>query len=271
MLEVLAADAASAYGLRPAFLVVDEIAQWATTAQPRALWEATTSALTKIPGAKMVVLTSAGDPTHWSRKILEHALGDPLWCVHEVDGPPPWADPERLAEQRRRLPESSYRRLFENQWASSEDRLTSMEDLRACIVLDGPQEPRSGKRYVLGLDLGVKNDRSVAAIAHREGDEVVLDRMAVWAGSPSHPVDLRLVEEWVTEAARRYNGAEVISDPWQATGLVQRLKATGVKASEYIFSTRSVGRLAVTLHTCIRDHRLALPDDVETIPLEAAQ
>jgi hypothetical protein len=119
VLEVLAADAPGAWGLRPAFLIVDEIAQWATTDGPRRLWEATSSAVAKVRDARLVVLTSAGDPAHWAHGVLEHAVADPLWRVQEVRGPAPWLDEERLAEQRRRLPESSYRRLFLNEWTTT--------------------------------------------------------------------------------------------------------------------------------------------------------
>jgi len=112
VLEVLPADAASAFGLRPAFLVVDELAQWAETEGPRRLFDATTSALGKVPGARCLVITTAGDPGHWSYRILEHARTDPLWWTHEVPGVAPGADPARLAEQRRRLLPSTYARLF---------------------------------------------------------------------------------------------------------------------------------------------------------------
>jgi phage terminase large subunit-like protein len=269
VLEVLAADAVSAYGLRPAFLVVDELAQWATTAGPRRLWEATTSAMAKVPDSRLVVLTSAGDPAHWSRKVLDHAYVDPLWRVHEVAGPPPWADRGRLEEQRRRLPESSYLRLFENQWTSAEDRLTSIEDLRACVLLDGPLEPVSGARYVIGVDLGLKDDRTVAAVCHAEPDRagvrVVLDRMEVWQGKRSRPVDLGVVEEWLADAGRRFNRARIIVDPWQSVGMAQRLRRGGLAVEEYAFSQQSVGRLAIALHTAIRDHRIVLPDDEELL------
>ncbi len=46
VLEIL--PVAGAWGLRPAFLIVDELAQWTSTTGPRKLWEATTSALTKV-------------------------------------------------------------------------------------------------------------------------------------------------------------------------------------------------------------------------------
>lgn len=269
VLEVLAADAAGAYGLRPFRLTVDEIAQWPSTPGPRLLWEATTSAMAKTPGSRLTVLTSAGDPAHWSHKILEHAYSDPLWRVHEVAGPPPWADSERLAEQRRRLPESSYLRLFENRWTAAEDRLTSLEDLRACVQLDGPLEPVSDSRYLIGVDLGLKHDRTVAAVCHGEragdGVRVVLDRMQVWSGTKARPVDLTAVEEWLLEVGLRFNRAQVVVDPYQAIGMAQRLRRGGLRVQEYAFSQQSVGRLAVALHTAIRDHRLVLPDDPELV------
>jgi hypothetical protein len=269
VLEVLPADAASAYGLKPAFLIVDELAQWASTAGPRALWEATTSALTKVPGARLACLTSAGAPEHWSHSILEHAYADPMWRVNELRGPPPWADPARLAEQRRRLPESIYVRLFENVWTSADDLLTSLDDLRACVSLPGSLPPVPTIAYTIGVDVGIKHDRTVAAVCHAEraetGVRVVLDKMRVWQGKRLRPVKLGDVEEWLAEEGHLYNGAKIVIDPWQAVGLAQRLRTAGLRVHEFVFSQTSVGRLASALHTTIRDHRLALPDDTELI------
>jgi len=277
-LEVLAADAPGAWGLRPHFLIVDELAQWATTAGPRRLWEAVTTAAAKVAGCRMVCLTSAGDPAHWSHAVLAHAHADPLWRVHEVRGPAPWLDEARLAEQRRRLPESSYRRLFLNEWTAPEDRLTTTDDLAACTVLDGPLPPESGKRYVIGLDVGTVNDRTVAVVAHGEpvtrtlddgevtsGMRVIVDRVQAWAGSRVNPVQLSDVGDWIDLAAREFNGATVIYDPFQAVELSQRLAKRGVRCEQFTFSAQSVGRLALTLYQLLRSRSLALPNEPELL------
>jgi hypothetical protein len=352
-LDVLAADAAGAWGLRPAGVFVDELTQWTDTPQPRRLWEAVSSAVAKQsgaatirdasgpsprdvlaelriesgerwidaatdwqhadalaviegeapyhfltrarggsktsdlaavalalllagsrrPGALLVVLTTAGDPAHFSRAILDHACGSPLWRVNEVPGPPPWADVERLAEQRGRLSESMYARLFENRWVAAEDRLTSPEQLAACVVLDGPQPSRPRRTYAIGLDVGLKRDRTAAIVCHAEplerdseaGARIVLDRAAVWKGSRLRPVRLAEVEEWLAEASRHYRGAEIVLDPWQAVGLAQRLRDRGIKVTEFNFSAQSTGRLGSTLHLLIREGALALPDDRELL------
>lgn len=277
-LEVLPADAPGAWGLRPHLLIVDELAQWADTPGPRRLWEAASSAVAKIADARMAVLTTAGDPAHWSRKVLDHALADPLWRVHEVSGPAPWLDRVRLEEQRRRLPESIYRRLFENEWVAAEDRLTTVDDLSACTILDGPLAAQEGTRYLVAVDLGLKSDRTVAAVCHAErvtrtiddrelmvGSTVFLDRMEVWQGTRAEPVLLADVEEWVAQASAAFNAAPVVLDPWQAVGLTQRLRRRGLHVEEFTFSNASVGRLAATLHLLLRNRALALPDDPELL------
>jgi hypothetical protein len=54
------------------------------------------------------------------------------------------------------------------------------------------------------------------------GAKVVLDRLEVWQGSRLRPGKLDEVEEWIAMAAAGFNGAGVILDPWQGSGLAQR-------------------------------------------------
>jgi phage terminase large subunit-like protein len=321
-IEVLPADAASAYGLLYAFCVVDELAQWRSSPGPRLVWEAVYSAAPKVPGARLVVMTSAGDPAHWSYGVLTHAKKSRAWRVHEVPGPTPWIDPAALDDQRALLPESSYRRLHLNEWTAAEDRLVSVDALRDCVTLDGPLRPQQGQRYVVALDVGLKHDRTVAAVCHaepldestrwrppstgdfqtdrtaadadvvsfsawygrrdaprqwdrpdsprrtgreqRRGSRIVLDRMEVWQGSRKNPVRLSEVEAWILQAATSFK-AKVVFDPFQAVGMMQRLKDRHIDVEEFTFSSASVGHLASTLHLLLRDRALALPDDPELL------
>jgi phage terminase large subunit-like protein len=270
-LDVMAADDASAWGLKGHLFICDEYAAWPTTPGPRRLWTAIASAVPKVADCRLVILTTAGDPAHPSRKLLEQAKSSEAWRVREVPGPVPWISPNALAEQRRLLLESQYARLHLNQWVASEDRLVDPEALADAVTLDGPQEPRAGAHYWIGVDIGVKQDRTAAAVCHAEkvdGDgarRVVLDRLLVWQGSRLRPVKLDDVETALLEASRRYNRAEVRLDPWQAVGLGQRLSSKGVRIDEYAFGAQSVGRLASTLHMLLRDRRVSLFDDTELL------
>jgi phage terminase large subunit-like protein len=289
-ITALAADGPGAYGLRPHLVIADELAQWSSTPGPRDVWQAVVSAVPKVAAGRLVVLTTAGDPAHWSARVRDHALVSPRWRVHEVPGPCPWIDPGALAEQRALLAPSAFARLHLNQWTAAEDRLTTVDDLRACVTLDGPLAPARGIRYVIGLDLGLTNDRAVAAVAHadqqtgtdlspwltvegaatakpkeRSSTRVVLDRLEVWAGSRANPVRLETVEAWLIEAHRAYGNAPVVYDPFQAVGMAQRLERRGIRAEAFTFSSTSVGRLASTLYRLLRDHQFALPDDRELL------
>lgn len=269
-LEVLPADEASSWGLRPWLVTVDELAQWRETSGPRRLFRSIFSALPKVAGSRLVILTSAGDPAHWSFEVLESARARPdRWRVAEVDGPTPWLDEADLAEQRAELPAWEYQRLHLNLWTESDERLTTVDDLRACVTLDGPREPERGRVYAVGVDLGLKHDRTAVAIASREWDEpaspVALDRLAVWTPSREQPTPINEVEAWLLEAHRQFGGPPVVCDPWQAAQLTQRLRSRGVEVVEFAFTQQSGSRLALTLHRLIGDHELALPDDAELL------
>lgn len=260
------ADAASAYGHRPALVITDELAQWPSTRGAKKLWEAAVSGLPKRRDSRLVAITSAGDPAHWSHKVLKEARTSERWRTSETPGPVPWINADDLAEQRAMLLDSAYARLHLNVWAAGEDRLVRHDDLMACIAHDGPQPAVKGRRYVHGLDLGLKNDRTVLSVCHAEPEPdgaaptVTLDRMHVMAGTRAKPVQLADVETLIVEAVREYPG-KVRLDPWQAVGLAQRLRTQGITVEEWAFTAQSVGRLASTLHLLLRDRRLRLPDD----------
>ncbi len=270
--RVLPADGAGNFGKRPLLTIIDEAAQIPETRAAQRNWTAVTSGVVKGRGlGRLVVMTTAGDPAHRAYRLLEHARRSDQWRVSEVPGPLPWMDAEDLAEQRSLLTEWDFERLHLNRWTAADDRLVSLEGLRACVTLDEwPVPARRGVRYSMGLDLGLKSDRTVLAVVHAEPlpggpPRVVLDRMHVLQGSRSRPVELASVEALVAEAWAGYGRPRVTTDPWQAVGLAQRLRGRGVAVDEFAFSSSSVGRLARVLHVLLRDQRVALPDDEQLL------
>jgi len=134
-------------------------------------------------------------------------------------------------------------------------------------VLPGPQPPRSGIRYVVAADLGSVNDRAVVAVLHAEdgpaGRRAVLDRLERWQGSRSAPVPLGAVRDTMLSLSGQYNHAEGIVDPWQAKLMAAELREAGMTVNEFNFTSTSVGRLALSLHSAIRQHRISLYPDTD--------
>lgn len=267
--RALAADA-SAMGKRAWMITLDEVANWPETRKSRRFWGVLTSGNRKIAACRTIVITNAGDPTHWAWPRREVARQSRHWRFCSVPGPLPWLTPDDLETlQENAETRSEYERLHLNRWAVSEDRLATREDLKACTVLPGPLPPAPGVTYLVSLDIGIVNDRTVLAVMHAEttaaGRSVVLDRIDRWQGSRSAPVDLGEVRATLIARSREYQRAPVVVDPHQAVLVAQDARAAGVTVTEFPFTAASVGRLALSLHQAIRNHRIALPDDEDLL------
>lgn len=262
----LAADA-SAMGKRAWLIILDEVANWPDTRKARKFWGVLMSGNRKLAACRTVVITNAGDPAHWAWKRRETARTSPYWRFCAVPGPLPWLTETDLAILMENAEVySEYERLHLNKWSTAEDRLATREDIEACTTLSGPQAPVPGRRYVVTLDVGIVNDRTVVAVMHAEQQpsalpRIALDAIARWQGSKASPVPLDEVREHIAAVSRQYNGAELAADPHEAVDMIQALRRQGVTASEFTFSATSVGRLALSLHQVIRQRRLDLPPD----------
>jgi phage terminase large subunit-like protein len=182
--HALEADVASSEGLLTPWIVVDELPNWAATSSARRMWTSVLSAVPKWPGCRLVTIGHAGDPGHWSHRVLEVAR-EHGWRVEEIPGPLPWISAEDLAMQEALLLPSEYARRHLNVWTAGEDRLVTDGALAECATLDGPLRPQSGVEYVMGLDVGLTNDATVAVVAHAEpldGDPVGWGRNASLGG-----------------------------------------------------------------------------------------
>ncbi len=268
-LHILAADTAGSHGLRPCWLVVDELANFDDTPRRREFFDSLWAGLAKT-GGRGVVITTAGSPAHFARDVLEAAKKDPLWRVSDLRGPPPWSDPAEIESERLRLLPSVFDRLWQNVWAVADDAIADQADVDAACTLPGPLEPQKGIRYVCTLDLGTRHDRTVAVIAHHApstdpggGRHVIVDRMQVWTPKPLRPVSLDDVRMWIEEFTRRYGAAPLHYDPSQAYLMVEQLRAAGVACHEFVFSSTSTGQLATSLAQALRGRRITLPDDSE--------
>lgn len=290
-IRVVPMSDAGAWGLRNHFfLILDEFAQWPDTRGARRVWTAARSTVQKVPGCRLIILTSAGEPSHWSYAIFNTAKQTPaMWRVSEMPGPVPWQRPRDIEALRRELLPSEFDRLVLNIWSEAEDRAISPEDYDAAAGEGVPNGvapagttgggmrlrwPAEHVRYVVTVDVGTRHDATVMCVAHKEGagtsNVMVVDHLERWQGSRHHHVTLDKVRDRVLDLAIEYNGATVYADPDQFIGSIQGLNKRGVKAQEWRFTATSVGQVATALVQAFRNHAIALPHG-ETLRKELLQ
>lgn len=252
VLTILSADAPSAYGLLPTWILCDEVAQWPERGDD--LWTALWSAVPK-RSAKVRCITTPGwsmDSLAWRIRTL--ALESPQWFVPEPQGPAPWIPASEIEAQRKSLPAHTFRRLFECQWTPSEGAFLSGQEVEAVFTED---LPNATGPVVLAVDLGLTRDACVCAQVR--GDQttglVVVEALHVWQARNGGKVDLREVREDVMVLARRTN-APVIADRWQAELLLQDLQTAGVQTMEYQATGEGRRRVFQALLDAIRGARL---------------
>ena len=195
----IGSDPSNAHGLRPALVLADEPAQWASATSGRMI-AALRTGLGKTPGSRLVALgTRPADETHWFARLLEAA---PYTQVHAArpEDPPfhlrtwrranPSLDhlPSLLAQLRaeavdaRRDPDAlaAFRALRLNGGTSDVARTVLLDADRWREAMT-PAEPEATGPYVLGVDVGDEAAMTACAAYWRTG------RLDAFAALPSMP------------------------------------------------------------------------------------
>ncbi len=220
-LDMLSSDVNSSWGHLPDFVICDELCHWP---HPD-LWYSLCSSAAKKPACVLTVLTNAGHGTGWQWTVRETARTSPEWHFSSLSGPQaPWITPSALDEQRRLLPPGVFARLWLNEWQHSDGGFVSLAEAEACRdeALVAQTRGRRGVQYFAAIDYAEKHDRTVGVIVHREGEQIVVDRMDVVDPQPDAPVQVQWVEDWIRESAAMFPQIQFVLDEYQLLGVIQR-------------------------------------------------
>jgi phage terminase large subunit-like protein len=274
-LRVLAADAPRLHGLTYGLAVVDEL-----HAHPNdQVYLALLTALAKQPGAKLIVISSAGQgadsplgrlraralsqPSVSRRGYLTDARGLGLrmleWSVPEdVEltprnvkraNPASWIRVEDLASQREAVPELAFRRYHAGQWTERASYWLPPGAWQACI--GGPRIEPGAEVYV-GVDVG--GQRSATAVAWVDSDL----QAGVWIGHGDEAV--LEARDVIRELARHHTIVECAFDPWRAGQLAAELEQEGVPCVAFPQSDSRMIPASSSLLAAIVERRIALPE-----------
>jgi phage terminase large subunit-like protein len=272
-LRVLAADAPRLHGLTYGLAIVDEL-----HAHPNdQVYLALLTALAKQPGAKLIVISSAGQgadsplgrlrsralaqPLVRTRGCLTDARGPGLrmleWAVPEdVEltaravkraNPASWVRTQDLAAQQEAVPELAFRRFHAGQWTERASYWLPPGAWQACVG-----EPNVGQDIYVGVDVG--GQRSATAVAWVDTEL----HAGVWIG---HGDDAVLeARDVIRGLARDHTVLEVAFDPWRAGQIAAELEQEGVACVAFPQSDSRMIPASSALHASIVERRIVLPD-----------
>jgi hypothetical protein len=264
-LDVISADLAQSWGTTPKWLFIDEISNHEKTDSAYQFVDSLLTALPKRRDSVCLTATTPSSPSHWSYALWQTALGGGLWRASLTAGPAPWQDPDELESERRRIPESFWRRLFLCEWAEADDSLADSAAVDACVRHEGDLPPQPGTTYVVAFDLSYKKDHTAVVVAHLEDAgglrTVVIDRLQAWIPKGGREVPLADVMAWIRGASADYNAAGIVGDPYQAQQQIQQMRNDGFRVKPIVFNAGTVSKRAQLLMRLIKDRCLALPRD----------
>jgi phage terminase large subunit-like protein len=261
-LEVMSADDASAYGLTPDLVVFDEIGKLRKTE----LWFAAHTSIAKQPHARILCISSPGfrrSLVAWGiREAARTTAGYYLFSPGQRLAT--WLDNEEFERQRNSTtqPEFVFRREQLGQWTDGDGAFITAADLARCPRHSGYRTTCSAGAHVLAIDLGLKRDRTAAAVMHRDRgrDQVVLDDLRVWQGSRDDPVLIAEVEDYMRRVVSDFSSVRFVIDPWQMQSTIQRF--SGRQITEFSFG-RDKARLTQNLYALVHNGHLSLANDPE--------
>lgn len=238
--EVLPADAGSAYGLRGRFYIFDEWTHWKNEAMSTAVL----SGSEKVPGTVVVILSNAGLLGSWQHNQRLVAETDRDWVLFDKPGQlASWMSAARVAKKARLLPPMEARRVYGNKWIdpASESGYLLPPEIDGCVALSNAlglmmrmrREP-GVSNYVAACDYGARKDRTVCVVVHMAKDgTVVVDRMDVFQGSPAAPVHPGVVATWCAEVNAAFGPRVFVIDPHELEGTIMDLERSGYRVKRF--------------------------------------
>jgi phage terminase large subunit-like protein len=279
-LIVVSADSERQMGHDPLVVIVDELGSHARDD----LYVSLRTALIKNPMARMRIISTMGGhesapmPT-MRRRMLEDGTvtrdgavltartQDSLWLEWSV---PEGADiddmavvkeanpreaitVELLAEHRRVLHESAFRRLHANQNLPTDDAFLPAALWDAC---SGPIDIPAGSRVVVAVDAGIRRDSTAVVTVRKDDDGVYHCGFQIWTPTRTREVRMESVEEHIIALCGRFDVVWVAYDKQLFIGSAQRLEELGAPMIEFPQNNSKMVPATRLLYELVADRRV---------------
>jgi phage terminase large subunit-like protein len=276
--RVLASDAPLQYGLNPSGVVIDEL--WAHR-DPELYYALTTGQLAR-ENPMVVSITTAGfdrDSVCYGlyergKRLQEEGGVEAMrregfyfkWYEAppgvepdseegwEAANPSDWIRPEDVDRERKRLPESVFRRLHLNQWTETEDAWIKPHEWDSC---SGTPEFVSNEPAWVGVDVGIRRDSAAIVWAQWHGDKLHVGQQILVPDEQAANFGVADVRAAVAAASQSLGKTmEVAFDPWSFRESAEMLQEQGVPMVEFPQNSSRMSPASENLYELVLAGRL---------------
>jgi hypothetical protein len=269
----LPCNAASARGLAICVVILDEAAWFqgvdGSPLDVGEIWKALVPATAQFDERRVIVASSPRWSGDWFANLCARAAtgDDPetrTWTASTQEMNPSistaFLDAERLRDP------VAFRREYEASFESAISAVFDADLVRAAVREGDELPPRPGVDYVLACDPAFTGDRFAVVIGHRDEDtQIIVDRIASWAGSKANPVQIDLTLDAIATMAQAYGGSRVLIDQFSAQAIAQGLRMRGVRVEERPWTNESKVDAVAAVRRCLYAGRLSIPRHRELI------
>lgn len=277
--RVLSSDAPLQHGLNPSAVVIDELH---AHRDPELYYALTTGQLARLNPMIVSITTAGYDLDSICRQVYEHGrdlalegtaamrreqflfrwyaapdgcdiLDPKAWAAAN---PSSWIDPDDLAREARRLPESVFRRLHLNQWTAAEDNFFPTD---AWERLADPTLalPTDGTPVHAGVDVAFKYDASAVTCCWIDDDgRACFKRTGLWEPAGDGTLmDLAPVENHLRDLATRVRLRSVPYDKYGFQRSAEMLSNEGLPMVEIPWTNERIAPATERIYQAVMEGR----------------
>jgi hypothetical protein len=221
-----------------------------------------------MPGSKVIRVSSpwSKDGVMWNDWRLRNERPDtlcwkaPSWVMN------PGLPADELARERER-DESYFLREYGCEFLDSAQALLPPEQVERCVSRNAWSEraPQSGVNYVGSLDAAFRSDAFAHAIAHVDGERVVVDLARSWKPRRGQPIQFLPVLEEIVNIMKNYRAYDLYGDQVAAEPIKQFVAQHGITFEQTTTLGRKASAIFATLRAKCMAGQLELPNDPELI------
>jgi phage terminase large subunit-like protein len=171
----------------------------------------------------------------------------------------------KLAAEQHTMRPTAYLRLHENRWTTSESTFITAPLWDGCVdPAHVPQPPSRRLPIVVGIDAATKRDcTAIVALTQAADARWALVKHRILTPTPTAPINLQVVEDFVLALHAQYHVLLVLADPFQMQSSIGRLEAAGVPIIEYTQTPANLTHMATAVSDALKDKMLQLYPDAE--------